>query len=213
MRHVLTIIFSAALVILGAIPVSAGGSWLEPNRERVEPGDQLELSGDVSTGALGWADDGPFFAYLVGEDYGNVIVEGLGGAETDVPLGELRIFTSGDRARVSIKIAIPADAPPGEYQVIACNDPCTKGFGDLAGATIFVGTGPPPGLNEVANGTAVPVVNTAAPTAVSTAGIGLMLAPHPARSTNLAPAWIAVSAGLAAVVLLLVLFTRQSDTP
>ena len=51
-------------------PALAGGSWLDPTWERVEAGDTIRLSGDVSTGQLGWVDGGPYYAYLSGADYG-----------------------------------------------------------------------------------------------------------------------------------------------
>jgi hypothetical protein len=225
MRHIFMTICSAALIVFAAAPASAGGSWLEPSWERVEAGDHIELSGDVSTGQLGWTNDGPYFAYLVGDEYGTTIREGSGGAKTDVALGELAISANGNGAQASIAFTLPNETPPGEYRVVVCNEPCEEGFGDLLGAILYVGIDPPiepepavetgtpntPTLTSPAV-TAVALVETAAPPSISTVTAHLMLAPHPSRSTNLAPTWVAVSAGLAAVVLLLALFTRRSDT-
>jgi len=224
MRHIFMTICSAALVVFAAAPATAGGSWLEPSWERVEAGDHIELSGDVSTGQLGWTKDGPYFAYLVGDEYGTTITEGFGGAKTDVALGELAISANGNWAQASIDFTLPAETPSGEYRVVVCNEPCKKGFGDLIGAVLYVGIDPPiepepvvetvtldPTTFTSSGVTAVAIVETAAPPSISTAATHLMLAPHPSRSTDLAPTWVAISAGLAAVVLLLILFTRQSD--
>ncbi len=227
MRRILSIVFSAALLLLGAVPANAGGSWLEPGWERVEAGDHIKLSGNVVRGQLGWTDDGPFFTYLSGEGYGTTVVQGNGGAVTDVPLGELTIAPGYTNAQASIDIALPDDTPPGEYRVVVCNEPCTTGFGDLIGAVLYVGIDPPRlpeddlsvvtvranlSTSTTTDVVTATIVETTTSASVATAAAHLMLAPHPARSSNLAPAWIAVSAGLAAVVLLLILFTRQSDS-
>jgi hypothetical protein len=202
-----------------ASPASAGGSWLQPSWERVEPGQNISISGDVSPGQLGWIDDGPFYVYLLGEKYGRTVSEGRGGASTDVPLGELTIAGSSASTLVSADFEIPDDAPPGEYWVMACNDPCTTGFGDLIGAVLYIGMDPPaPG--EVVNNAPRPLVESATVgLVVPTAEIDtptksgkptyLALAPHPSRTTGLSAAWVAMSAGLGALVLALALVTKR----
>ncbi len=142
MRRSLQVGIVIVLGCLVATPALAGGSWLEPSSGRVEPGEQVRLEGSVSIGQLGWVDDGPFFAYLSGEGI-TEIQAGLGGVETDVPLGPVEISDVTDfGAVVSVEFTIPDSLTPGEYWVSVCNDPCTTGFGDLIGTQLFVGVEP-----------------------------------------------------------------------
>jgi hypothetical protein len=173
----------------------------------------------VSPGQLGWIDDGPFYVYLLGETYGLTLSEGRGGASTDVPLGELTIAGNGANTSVSADVEIPDDAPPGEYWVMACNDPCTTGFGDLIGAVLYIGMDPPGLGGGVSNAQSPPVESATVGLVVSTAEINtpsksgkptyLALAPHPSRPTGLSAAWVAMSAGLGALVLGLAMVTKR----
>lgn len=182
-----------------ATPASAGGSWLEPAWERVEAGQSISLATDVSHGQLGWVDDGPFYAYLTGE------------AATDVPLGELMINEKGRRLQVSIDFILPEATSPGEYRIVVCNDPCTTGLGDLIGGFLYVGIDPPPSEEELAAtpgqpaeasfAGAVAITQTADPLAKGNAPAYRALAPHRSRPTGLSAAWMATSAGLAALAL------------
>ena len=143
MKRPLLLSLVVLFTTLIAVPASAGGSWLEPTDVRVEAGDHLMLEGDVSVGQLGWVEDGPYFAYLTGEDYGLPVAEGGGGAQTDVLLGPVDIRDATRfGASVSVEFTLPEDVPPGMYLVAVCNDPCTLGFGDLIGSFLFVGMDP-----------------------------------------------------------------------
>ena len=212
---------ATALIILTAAPAWAGGSWLDPTWVRVEAGDHIELSGEVFTGQLGWVGDGPYFAYLSGENHGITIDEGFGGIKTDVPLGEFTIEASGNSAHVSVEFTLPADVPPGEYRVSACNDPCDKGFGDLIGSILFVGMDTPESDDEdppITVAAASVSTSTLPTTAVSTA-IGppgskpsvtyLSLAPYPTRNTGLKIIWVAIPAAIAVASLGLVDLARR----
>ena len=132
-------------VLLGALPAMAGGSWIDPYHESYEAGDTVTMRGTISTGQLGWIEDGPFYAYLrvdpdaVESDpdhpdqWPNVHA-------TDVPLGELHMSSAGRSGLdISITFALPEDLPDGEYWVVYCNDPCTTGIGDLIGGVVYVG--------------------------------------------------------------------------
>ena len=212
---------ATVLTILTIAPAHAGGSWLEPTWVRVEAGDQLSLSGDVSPGQLGWVGDGPYFAYLSGETYGTTIEEGRGGNKTDVLLGQLTIEASDGWATVSIDITIPEDTPPGEYWVNACNDPCTTGFGDLIGAVLYVTMDPPDSGVADADLELAPTATSAPTTTVAVLGANaggepktpratsLALAPHPSRSTGLKAVWVAISASIGLAVLAFALAERQ----
>jgi hypothetical protein len=210
---------ATVLTILTAAPAGASGSWLEPNWVRVEAGDRISLSGDVSPGQLGWVEDGPYFAYLSGATYGITIDEGIGGNQTDVPLGELSIDTTAGGARVAVTFSLPDDAPPGEYWVNFCNDPCQKGFGDLIGSILYVGMDPPKDVVRVE-----PVHKTVTTTTSSAVAVVLeppvlekepsrttylALAPHPLRPTGLNATWVAISAGIGALVLGFSIALRQ----
>ncbi len=162
MRRRLFLSLVVLLTTLIAAPASAGGSWLEPTDVRVEAGDHLVLEGGVSIGQLGWVENGPYFAYLSGENYGKPIVDGFGGSQTDVLLGPVEISdASRFGAFLSVEFTLPEDVPRGMYVVTVCNDPCTTGFGDLIGSFLFVGMDPV--FEEAAASS--PVVITTEPTA------------------------------------------------
>ncbi|MDJ0924374.1 MAG: hypothetical protein QNJ77_07425 [Acidimicrobiia bacterium] len=175
MRRFLSIL-SVSLLLLGiAAAARAGGSWLEPPRERFEPGDVVEFSATVTIGQHGWLEDGPFFAYLRGPE----------GTATD-PVGKLLISEKGSSADVSIGFTLAADIPPGEYRVEACNDPCTTGLEDLVGGVLYVAVDPPDPSADPASQRAYQA-----------------LAPPPARQTGFDVAWLAVPAALSLTVLVL----------
>ena len=76
MRARIALVMAIAAVSLAglAAPASAGGSWLEMDRQAYRVGDRAAASGGFSTGQLGWVEDGPFFAFLrpAESDYGLV---------------------------------------------------------------------------------------------------------------------------------------------
>lgn len=220
MRRVFLVLSMATLTTaVTASPAAAGGSWLQPSSERVEPGQHISLSGNVSPGQRGWIDDGPFYVYLLGETYGLTLSEGRGGVSTDVPLGELAIAGSGTNVSVSADFTVPDDAPPGEYWVMACNDPCTTGLGDLIGAVLYIGMESPSPGDAVGDAPRPPVATSTADLVVPAVSIDAptkdgkptyrALAPHPTRSTGLSAAWVAMSAGFGTLVLAFALVTRR----
>jgi len=148
----------AALVCLGpARPAGAGGTWLSPVEDRYEPGENAAIVGYVDGPATkaGTPAGGPYFGYLrvnPTEAY-----RGMGEADahptwpfvdrTDLPLGEVDASppvaeTWAGRWRIALEFTVPPDLTPGPYEVVVCNDPCTQGFGDVIGATVFVGVDP-----------------------------------------------------------------------
>lgn len=187
---------------------------MEPDSIRVEAGEQIALSADVSQGAAGWVDSGPYFAYLSGETFGLTQTTSGGGIATDVELGELVTEIIGAGAGVTLTATIPLRTPPGEYQIVVCNQPCTSGLGDLLGGTVFVGVDPEPQQSKdsepvpIAAEEAVGVIATLAPPE-STATTYLALSPYPSRPTGLAAGWVAISAGLGAAVLLAAMISRR----
>jgi hypothetical protein len=135
-------------------------------------------------------------------------------------LGELTIEASGNWADVSVEFTLPDDVPPGEYWVNACNDPCEKGFGDLIGSILYVGTDPPgddskepePATTTVAE---APVTTTTVVTVTEAASAPkptvtyLSLAPYPTRNTGLKIAWVAIPAAIAVAALGVVDLARR----
>ena len=201
---------------IGVGAAQAGGTWLEPSDIRVEAGDEVSFEATVDRGTLGWVDDGPFFVYLQGDEFGTVVSEGYGGAATDVLLGDLDLGPTTQRLRVSADITIPEQTPPGEYWITVCNDPCTTGIGDLVGALIYVGMDPPVVEEAFENVAAVSAttVTTAAPaasTALNQSTHRMALAPYPDRSADMSPIWVGISAALAGAVLMTALLSRQRD--
>lgn len=212
LRRSLLAVVAAGFLVVTTGAALAGGSWLEPSWVRVEPGDELTLTATVSRGQLGWVDDGPFYAYLRGENFGTVTAEGFGGAATDVMLGPITLATRSPDLEVGVEVVIPPDTPPGEYQVAVCNEPCTTGLGDLVGGVLFVGVDPPPSDGpEIAGTTAavIAVVETSTTVAPDTRRTYVALAPLADRRTTISPLWIGFSAALGGAVLLTVLFTRN----
>lgn len=219
MRRMMLAIAVATLLVISITPAHAGGSWLEPSWERVEPGDRVELSGEVFRGTLGWLDDGPFYAYLSGEQYGQTIAESNGGTSTDVLLGPLVIEQKNSRLRVSIDFELDSKIPPGAYWVVVCNDPCTTGLGDLIGGMLYVGIDPPPfeeELTEVAP--EQPELSTASLAIIAKTEEEpsqqpslryLALSPYPERPAPVSPLWIGISMAIAGSVLVGALLTRQ----
>jgi hypothetical protein len=201
-------------MLISVSPALAGGTWLDPSWERVEAGDHVELSGFVANGQLRWIEEGPFFAYLSGDAYGQVVARSAGGTETDVPLGELGAIAGSSGVQVSIDFMLPTDIPRGEYRVLVCNKPCTTGLGDLVGGVIYVGVDAPSFEEEITSidpgnltlsGTSLIVADDTPVLARH-----MSLAPYPRRPSGLAPSWIAISAGLAAIALLATITLRRS---
>jgi len=216
LRRFIFVSVLAVMSIAYSAPAHAGGAQFEPSWVRVDAGAEIELGAVVSQGAFGWVEDGPFYAYLSGTNFGEVTETAFGGAVTNVPLGELTIDTSGDSADVTLLTTVPAETPPGEYQIVVCNDPCTTGFGDLSGGALYIGVDPP-SLEEVVtnvpSSTAMVAVDIVVPSTVApqspAAPAYLVLAPATERSTQISPLWIAFSAALGCAVLLASLLTRN----
>lgn len=216
MRRTLFAAVVAAFTVISIVPALAGGSWLDPSWERVEAGERIELSGFVSHGQLGWIEDGPFYTYLRGDEYGQVLDESSGGIKTDVPLGVLHAEPRARGVQVSTDFVLPTDIPPGEYWVLVCNEPCTTGLGDLIGGVIYVGIEPPSLEKEVTSIDTADVSLSATSLVVAdndppTLARYLSLAPYPSRPEGLSPIWVGISAALAGAVLLAAVAIRQNS--
>ena len=131
------------LVGLGVSPpVSAGGNWFDPVKDRYEPGEEVTLVGYTGGGLYGWVDDGPFFGFLMNStEAGDIDFDGM-----RLPLGEIELEETGRSGylslRASIKFLLPEDLEPGLYWFDYCNTDCSERLGDLIGGLIYVGIDP-----------------------------------------------------------------------
>ena len=133
----------AAGFLLGSISVAvAGGSAWTFGDDEYLPGQIVETTTSVAWGHnadLGTPDDGPYFLYLAEAsrewrqwppDPEGTMLVGI----VEITLGP---FEAEDGVLhgphgATARFEIP-DIPPGEYQVIHCNDPCTTQLGDVIG--------------------------------------------------------------------------------
>jgi len=134
-RRGLALVAGVVAVVLAtsAPPASAGGSPIQPARDRYEPGETVTMVGYTGSGD-------PMAVPL--EAYRSARPIGAGRTGERVPLGPLTIQetsrTDASRYRVAISFTLPTSAPPGQYEV---------GFdgalGDLMGWSVWVGVDPP----------------------------------------------------------------------
>lgn len=125
------------------VHASAGGSWMDPVKDRYEPGDQVTMVGYTGGGAYGWVEDGPFFAHVQRANATS------GEFDADAPrhdIGELEVLSTGDggylNLRVSVTFEMPADAEPGLYLLNYCNADCSELLGHLIGGRFWIGVDP-----------------------------------------------------------------------
>jgi hypothetical protein len=135
-------VIGGAIVLGGASPAAAGGSWFDTVRDTHQPGDTVTLVGFTGGGSQGWVEDGPFYGYLQAADATATIVTG-----PRIPVGELTLDQTGRGGylslRASITFTLPGDLAPGTYQFDYCNEGCHEKLGDLVGGAVHVGVDPP----------------------------------------------------------------------
>jgi hypothetical protein len=153
-RRSIPIALVVLAVVLPAAPANAGGNWLDFRRDRsVESPSGRDL-GTWAVMAAGqrivahtaiWApnphrrdrlSDTTYFAWLSpGESY----FEGTTLPADAVRLAPFRVrWFSNTSATVRARFTVP-DIPPGEYEVLICDDPCTlSGFGEYVQGWITV---------------------------------------------------------------------------
>ena len=125
---------SGLTIVIGLIlvaPALAGGSHMEWDAPAYAPGQIATGHGIFYEGCCsrGTTEDGPYFAYLVPPDHGEIpplpkeaiIVAPLPNTEQESPWV------------VDVSFTVP-DVPAGRYySVLLCNDPCTEFLGDSMG--------------------------------------------------------------------------------
>jgi hypothetical protein len=146
LRHAATAVGLVLASLVLASPAEAGGSWPSPVKDRYEPGEDVTIIGftgmDPAGQFFGWLRVDPDAAHQpqVPDTWPFV-------HPTDLPLGPVLVeHRSGQNDwaawRVSLSFRLPPDLPPAAYEVIFCDDPCTKGLGDVVGAVVHVGVDP-----------------------------------------------------------------------
>jgi hypothetical protein len=209
-----------AAVAVAAEPAAAGGSWLQPVRDRYEPGEAVTLVGYVGpSGTLGSVEDGPFFAYLRRLDLAlqaptDLPIAPFPPQATDLRLGQLVVEPTGrtDYAayHVSIHFALPGDLPAGRYGVSYCNATCTKGLSDLIGGVVFVGRDPDgPIIHPGEPPPASTPVTTASPTTAANTERTTRRASEPSSGERGSAGWalpvLLVAAAMATMVIALLI--------
>lgn len=153
MRRIVLALAAAAVFLVTAStapPAQAGGANLQPVQDRYEAGETATYVGYVGPSSVaGWVQDEPYYAYAET------------GTHEKVLLGRLMLEPSSlgpQMLRVSVSFTVP-ELASGRYPLSFCDDPCTKGLGDLAGGTLDLGADPagavsrewPPDEPEIAN--------------------------------------------------------------
>jgi hypothetical protein len=202
---------TCALVLVGASPAHAGGSWLPFERDHYEPGEHAVASGSFGPGCCdrGWLEDGPYYAWLVPYDDTQPAEGTL--LDRVVRIGEIRLSQepyqwNGQtyfRNIATVEFVVP-DLPPGQYSVFHCNDPCTKQLGDVTSAMLQVGMPPATTTTTIPTRTTTTSTTTTTTTTTTEApDARLASAPETSTKTPTTGALVAggavVAAGVTAV--------------
>jgi hypothetical protein len=149
---VIAAVVALAVPVLSAVPVAAGGSVWEFDREAYAPGEVAFAWAPVAwehSTSLGTPDDGAFFAWLhpstspdAASPPGRADPASLPKA---VRVGRLAISLdpyeiAGMRLgphHATVTFDVP-DVPPGDYELLHCNAPCTTTLGDITWGTITI---------------------------------------------------------------------------
>ena len=159
------------VVLAAATPASAGGAVWDFDRPLYAAGDEATAFTSVwwdDANDLGTPDDGPYQAYilrtppadaLVTGEWPSIPPEAMWVGEVEIGLGPIEQdgFMTGPNHAI-VRFTVP-DVPPGAYDLLHCNDPCTTTLGDITWGRFVVG-GPSvaqepagvPGLPEVLEG-------------------------------------------------------------
>lgn len=138
MRKLIIATGAVTIWLLIPTPVHAGGSvWHFEGYHR--PGDVVDASTTAAWGhdpGLGTPADGPFLLYLVPADSEPDTFLGI--PAEPLLVGSVHIDQShrtpgtSTTALATAHFEIPS-VPPGEYQIVHCNEPCTTTLGDIIG--------------------------------------------------------------------------------
>lgn len=130
-----------ALVAGGDLAMAGGAVWHFDGRD-YRPGDIAEASSPVAWdhgSNLGTPEDGPYLLYVAPADADGTVWPAVPDDAILVGVVEISIgpyqaedgYWYGPSQAVA-RFEIP-QVPPGEYQILHCNDPCTTTLGDIIG--------------------------------------------------------------------------------
>jgi hypothetical protein len=140
---------AGALVVTTSPPAAAGGGdFLEPARDRYEPGQTVTMIGygvSYADPEATWRRE-PYYGYLRAADPGGTAhfpdrsFPGLRVGRVTVQ----EVAPHGDRdLRVSLEFSLPGELPPGMYLVTVCTDECATTLGWFIDSAVYVGIDPP----------------------------------------------------------------------
>ncbi|HET9608501.1 MAG TPA: hypothetical protein VFP06_02775, partial [Acidimicrobiales bacterium] len=148
--------------VVGSAAGAGGADWLEPARDRYEPGPQVTMIGYGYGLVAGYREavqrEGPFHAYLHGpvDDFGEYVgpapAQGGGltvpGPRPGVRVGPVTVEEGvpgqmWQGVRVSITFRLPDDLASGMYWVAVCSEGCRANLGEFADSPVHVGVDPP----------------------------------------------------------------------
>ena len=142
---------AGALVVTTSPPVAAGGGdFLEPARDRYEPGQTVTMIGygvSYADPEATWRRE-PYYGYLrAGDPDPAAPFPGRAGAFPGLRVGTVTVQEvppdDGRDLRVSIEFSLPDDLPPGAYLVGVCTDGCARDLGWFLPSEMWVGIDPP----------------------------------------------------------------------
>jgi hypothetical protein len=143
-----------AMALVGTVAPTAagagGGDFLDPARDRYEPGQTVTMIGygvAYADPEATWRHE-PFYGYLrAGDPDPAAPFPGRAGAFPGLRVGTVTVQEvppEGDRdLRVSIEFPLPDDLPPGMYLVGVCTDGCARDLGWFRPSELWVGIDPP----------------------------------------------------------------------
>jgi hypothetical protein len=133
---------AAVACLLSLAPAAlAGGSFVTWEKGAYAPGETVRGTTTFGKGCCnrGVPQDGPFYVYLYHSVEGSEIPPLPPDA---VLVGAIEIEGNASPWTATYELVVPLNTPPGEYDVVHCNDPCTKMLGDLVEPQLVVANDP-----------------------------------------------------------------------
>jgi hypothetical protein len=143
-RRASFLVVTALVLLAGAHPAHAGGSWLDVSEGasvRMGPwelayagvGSTVTMRSEFSDGQQAPVRAGPWYAYITPDT-------DIGGDRTEpMLLGPVHIADTGGYPYVATTTFVVPEVPTGSYWVNVCDLGCSHGVGDLEGGTIVLG--------------------------------------------------------------------------
>jgi hypothetical protein len=143
----------AVALVVTVAPAAAGaggGDFMDPARDRYEPGQTVTMIGygvAYADPEATWRHE-PFYGYLrAGDPDPAAPFPGRSGAFPGLRVGTVTVQEvppdDGRDLRVSIEFSLPDDLPPGMYLVGACTAGCARDLGWFLPSELWVGIDPP----------------------------------------------------------------------